>query len=101
MLRKEGIIPRDIYHKLQITRIKRNKAVHKNYEDIEEAKLNLYITYNILQWFTENYADWELIEIDSIDNFIAMFKSSEEDIYKGGYKYNMPCGMGVINYPKS
>ena len=58
LLKKEDLIPEDIDSILHMLRVKRNNAAHNGYEDIENAKVQLELTYNLAVWFMQTYGDW-------------------------------------------
>lgn len=58
LLKKEDLIPDDIDSILHMLRVKRNNAAHNGYEDIENAKVQLELTYNLAVWFMQTYGDW-------------------------------------------
>lgn len=57
-LKKEDLIPDEIEDILHILRKKRNPAAHDGYENVEEAKVNLELAYNLAVWFMEVYGDY-------------------------------------------
>lgn len=58
LLKKEDLIPEDIDSILHILRVKSNSAAHSVYEDVENAKIQLELTYKLAVWFMQTYGDW-------------------------------------------
>ncbi|MEG2868928.1 MAG: type I restriction-modification system endonuclease [Terrisporobacter sp.] len=58
LLKKEDLLPEEIENILHILRKKRNPAAHEGYENVEEAKVNLQLAYNLAIWFMQIYGDW-------------------------------------------
>lgn len=85
-LKENNIIPRDIYAKLELIRLTRNKAVHSNYSNHEDGVQCIYAAYTLLQWFAENYSREKIKKIqkniieanNSIENYII--SDIEDDI---------------------
>lgn len=61
LLRKEDLIPDDIDNILHMIRRKRNDAAHQFYENTENAKVQLELTYKLAVWFMETYGDYTFI----------------------------------------
>lgn len=88
LLRKEGLIPKDIDDILYALRINRNDAAHNGFESIEQAKILIEFAYKLGVWFMQTYGDWnyepeEFIvpEDDSKDaDYEATIKKQEEII---------------------
>lgn len=59
LLKREGLIPRDIDDLLYALRMARNKAVHSNYDSFEECMTLLEMAFNLGVWFMQTYGDWE------------------------------------------
>lgn len=58
LLKKEGLLPKDIDDILYSLRMARNKAVHANYDSFEDCKILLEMAYNLGVWFMQTYGDW-------------------------------------------
>ncbi len=91
LLKKEGLLPREIEDILNSLRIARNKAVHANYDSFEDCKILLEMTYNLGVWFMQTYGDWNynpsgfvLPENPVIrqDDYESLLKEKEELIQK-------------------
>lgn len=61
LLKRAGLLPREIDNTLYLLRKTRNTAVHTGADSVEEAKLLLSMTYNLAVWFMETYGDWGYI----------------------------------------
>jgi type I restriction enzyme R subunit len=58
LLRKEGLIPKDIDDILYALRISRNDAAHNGFESIDQAKILIEFAYKLGVWFMQTYGDW-------------------------------------------
>lgn len=58
ILKKEGLIPRDIDDILFALRKTRNIAVHDLYQSIEKSKILVEFAYKLGVWFMQTYGDW-------------------------------------------
>jgi type I restriction enzyme R subunit len=61
LLKKEGLIPRDIDDILFALRRTRNKAVHAGYDSFEDCRILLEMTYSLATWFMQTYGDFGFI----------------------------------------
>lgn len=61
MLKRAGLLPRDIDNTLYLLRRTRNSAVHAGADSVDDAKTLLSLTYNLAVWFMETYGDWGYI----------------------------------------
>lgn len=61
MLKRAGLLPRDIDNTLYLLRTTRNSAVHTGADSVDDAKTLLSMTYNLAVWFMETYGDWGYI----------------------------------------
>ena len=61
MLKRAGLLPRDIDNTLYLLRRTRNSAVHTGADSVDDAKTLLSLTYNLAVWFMETYGDWGYI----------------------------------------
>ena len=59
VLRRSGMLPRDIDDILYTLRTARNKAVHTNDEALSDAKVLLEMAYHLSVWFMQTYGDWD------------------------------------------
>lgn len=88
ILRKEGLIPRDIDDILFALRKTRNIAVHDLYESIEKSKILVEFAYNLGVWFMQAYGDWNYEPEEFVvpedtskeKDFEAIIKMQEEKI---------------------
>lgn len=88
ILKKEGLIPKDIDDILFALRKTRNIAVHDLYESIEKSKILVEFAYKLGVWFMQTYGDWEYEPSDFIIpddiskeiNFETIIKMQEEKI---------------------
>jgi len=90
LLKKYGLLPEDIEDILHALRIARNKAVHSNYESINDCKILLEMAFSISVWFMQTYGDWQYETENYVlpeDNsnkvdYIAILQEKEELIKK-------------------
>lgn len=61
LLKRAGLLPRDIDNTLYLLRKTRNSAVHTGADSVEDAKTLLSLMYNLAVWFMETYGDWGFI----------------------------------------
>lgn len=76
MLKRAGLLPREIDDTLYVLRKTRNSAVHSGTDSVEEAKTLLSMTYNLAIWFMETYGDWEFIAPD----FVMPKQQAQQDL---------------------
>ena len=60
LLKKEGMLPREIDDILYALRKNRNDAIHANYENGEQCKILLQMCFNLGFWFLEVYGTGEI-----------------------------------------
>lgn len=58
ILKGKDLIPKDIDAIFHTLRLNRNNAAHGIYENVEEAKAQLKLTYKLAVWFMQTYGDW-------------------------------------------
>lgn len=58
ILYREGVVTSDLADILHGLRKIRNKAVHENYESVEEGKIFIQMAYSLTEWFMQTYGDW-------------------------------------------
>ncbi len=87
LLNREGLLPTKINEILYVLRKKRNDAVHKGADSVEEAKVLLRITYNLAGWFMVVYGDWRYVASDFVmpkkvdqPDYEAIIKEQEDKI---------------------
>lgn len=66
LLKRAGLLPREIDNTLYLLRKTRNSAVHAGADSVDEAKMLLSMTYNLAVWFMETYGDWGYIASDFV-----------------------------------
>lgn len=66
LLKRAGLLPREIDNTLYLLRKTRNSAVHAGADSVDEAKMLLSMTYNLAVWFMETYGDWGYIAPDFV-----------------------------------
>ena len=76
LLKRSGLLPREIDNTLYVLRKTRNSAVHTGTDSIEEAKTLLSMTYNLAVWFMETYGDWEY----RAENFVMPEEVHQADL---------------------
>jgi type I restriction enzyme R subunit len=59
LLKKNGLLPKDIDDILYSLRMTRNKAVHANYDSFEDCKILLEMAHSLAIWFMQTYGDWQ------------------------------------------
>lgn len=87
LLKREGLIPKQIDDILYAIRKTRNSAVHRGEDSVDDAKTLLQMTYNLSTWFMEVYGDWGYIPADFVmpekvvlPDYEAIIKEQEEKI---------------------
>lgn len=88
ILKREGLIAKDIDDILYAIRISRNDAVHSGYESTEQAKILVEFAYKLGAWFMQAYGVWtyEPLEFVMPDDtsgdidFKAIIAAQEEKI---------------------
>lgn len=66
VLKRAGLLPREIDNTLYLLRKTRNSAVHAGADSVDEAKMLLSMIYNLAVWFMETYGDWGYIAPDFV-----------------------------------
>jgi len=66
LLKREGLIPKDIDDFLYILRTSRNKAVHDGFESTQQAQILIEVTFKLGIWFMQTYGDWKFEAIDFV-----------------------------------
>ena len=66
LLKRNGLIPKDIDDILYALRITRNDAVHDVYESIEKAQTLIELAYKLGAWFMQCYGDWSYEPTDFV-----------------------------------
>lgn len=66
LLKRAGLLPREIDDTLYVLRKTRNSAVHTGADSVDEAKTLLSMTYNLAVWFMETYGDWKYVAEDFV-----------------------------------
>lgn len=61
LLKRAGLLPREIDDTLYLLRKTRNSAVHTGADSVEEAKTLLSMAHHLSVWFMETYGDWGFI----------------------------------------
>ena len=61
LIKRAGLLPRDIDNTLYLLRKTRNTAVHTGADSVDDAKTLLSLMYNLAVWFMETYGDWGFI----------------------------------------
>lgn len=59
ILKREGILPKNIDDILYSLRKIRNAAVHAGFDSVENAKILLKLSFKLSSWFVEVYMDWQ------------------------------------------
>lgn len=76
ILKRAGLLPREIDDTLYVLRKTRNSAVHTGADSVDEAKTLLSMSYNLAVWFMETYGDWSF----SAPEFIMPIENQHEDL---------------------
>ena len=76
ILKRAGLLPREIDNTLYVLRKTRNSAVHAGTDSVDEAKTLLSMSYNLAAWFMETYGDWSF----SAPEFVMPVESHHEDL---------------------
>ena len=61
ILKAEDLLPKNVENALYIIRKSRNRAVHSNFDSLNEAKRVLRIGFNLCNWFMIVYGDWKYV----------------------------------------
>lgn len=88
ILKREGLLPKDINDIIYAIRISRNDAIHNGYASTEQAKIILEFADKLGIWFMQTYCDWtfepsDFVMPDDIRNdidFKAVIEAQEEKI---------------------
>ncbi|WP_020620590.1 type I restriction-modification system endonuclease [Paenibacillus daejeonensis] len=59
LLKGQGLLPREIDDILYSLRMARNKAVHANYDSLEQCKVLMGMAHELGIWFMQTYGDWQ------------------------------------------
>ncbi|MCY9658165.1 type I restriction-modification system endonuclease [Paenibacillus chondroitinus] len=59
LLKNQGLLPREIDDILYSLRMARNKAVHANYDSLEDCKVLMGMAHELSIWFMQTYGDWQ------------------------------------------
>jgi Type I site-specific restriction-modification system, R (restriction) subunit and related helicases len=59
LLKGQGLLPREIDDILYSLRMARNKAVHANYDSLEQCKVLMGMAHELSIWFMQTYGDWK------------------------------------------
>ncbi len=87
ILKRSGLLPRDIDDTLYLLRKTRNSAVHAGADSEEEAKVLLSMMHNLAVWFMKTYGNWNFIAPSFVmpdnvpsPNFEELFAEQEKKI---------------------
>jgi len=88
ILKREGLLPKDIDDILYGIRISRNDAVHDGYESTEQAKILLEFAFKLGIWFMQTYGVWNYEPLKFVmpedtsreGDFESIIKAQEEKI---------------------
>lgn len=78
LLKKHGLLLRDIDDILHSLRTTRNKAVHSNYDSFEDSKILLEMAHSLAAWFMQTYGDWQY----SVTEFVLPPKPGKQVDYE-------------------
>ena len=78
ILKREGLLPRDIDDILYSLRTTRNKAVHEGLESLDDCKILLKTAHSLAVWFMQTYGDWKF----NAANFIMPEDHQSEKAFK-------------------
>ncbi len=78
ILKQNDLIPYEIDQILYTLRISRNKAAHRNYNNVEDAKINTSMCFKLGTWFMQIYGDWDFESKD----FVMPIESNEKNYIK-------------------
>ena len=76
LLKRAGLLPREIDDTLYLLRKTRNSAVHTGADSAEDAKTLLSLAYQLATWFMEIYGDWGFIS----PKFVLPVEEHPEDL---------------------
>lgn len=66
ILKREGMLPREVSDILYALRTKRNEAVHEGYDSFEDCKILLQMAHTLAVWFMQTYGDYTYEPTDFI-----------------------------------
>ncbi len=76
LLKRAGLLPREIDDTLYLLRKTRNAAVHAGEDSVEDAKTLLSLAYQLAAWFMEIYGDWDF----AAPPFVLPIQEHSEDL---------------------
>lgn len=76
LLKSQGLLPREIDDVLYSLRMARNKAVHANYDSLEQCKVLMGMAHELSIWFMQTYGDWQY----SPERFVLPREKSQSKI---------------------
>lgn len=103
LLKKEGLLPRDIDDILYALRTTRNNAIHANFEDAEKCKTLLEMAYTLSVWFMQTYGDWNftapsfVLPTEDTTDYAAIIKEKESVIANLSAKIDSVAMQNVSN----
>lgn len=89
LLKRTGLLPREIDDTLYLLRKTRNSAVHTGADSAEDAETLLSLAYQLAVWFMETYGDWKFTAQEFVlppeehtEDLQAVIRQQEEKIEK-------------------
>lgn len=82
LLKQNDLLPRDIDDTLYIIRMMRNDATHNGEDDLERAKDNLRLTFNLGVWFMQTYGDYRYEPepyVEPVEETVKVEKLAEDN----------------------
>ena len=76
LLKRAGLLPREIDDTLYLLRKTRNSAVHTGADSAEDAKTLLSLAFQLATWFMEIYGDWGFVTPE----FVLPVEEHPEDL---------------------
>ncbi len=76
LLKRAGLLPREIDNTLYLLRKTRNSAVHTGTDSVEESKTLLSMTYHLAVWFMKTYGDWDF----TVPGFVMPEQHEQQDL---------------------
>ncbi len=76
LLKGQGLLPREIDDILYSLRMARNKAIHANYDSLEQCKVLMGMAHELAIWFMQTYGDWQY----QPDRFVLPLEPSQSSV---------------------
>lgn len=75
LLKQNDLLPREVSDSLYVIRKMRNDASHNGEDDLDRARDNLRLTFNLGVWFMQVYGDYDYVPEEYIEPIEASLKA--------------------------